>query len=283
MEALADHESLRMYDVSEALKPRIEALRLEQNVEDLKRDGYTVLKDVASPNFIAALREQVLRFAAEDGKQYFGITQNGEACDLLLGRHPVFAEAVLNPKVMAIAEFLCGRDCALMELAGSVKRPGAPALVIHSDQDWIPAPFPEHNAFMVAAWACDPFSREAGCTKVMPGTHKLRRHPTPQEVTAEAGAIPVECEPGSVVVWGGALWHGSYARTSPGERVVLHASYSRLAYRPVEDYSHLDAAFLAGQPPEMATLLGRNYYMGYGGNPRFDMGRFPRMWSAARR
>ena len=35
-----------------------------------------------------------------------------------------------------------------------------------------------------------------------------------------------------------------------------------VGFAPVEDYRHLDEAWLAGQPPEMATLLGRENFLG---------------------
>ena len=35
----------------------------------------------------------------------------------------------------------------------------------------------------------------------------------------------------------GAAWHAKGSRTAPGERLVLHMTFHRMTYRPVEKYS----------------------------------------------
>jgi hypothetical protein len=90
--------------------------------------------------------------------------------------------------------------------------------------------------------------------------------------------------PGSVVLWDGAVWHGNYPRTEPGERVVFHATYTRLAYRPVHDFSYLGDDFRASASAEMRALLGEN--LGFETNSRFqhiDQDRYLAMVLAARR
>jgi hypothetical protein len=59
------------------------------------------------------------------------------------------------------------------------------------------------------------------------------------------------------------VWHGNYPRTIEGDRVVLHMTYTRLSFRPVEDYGHLDDDWLAGKPAELTTLLGRDDFLGH--------------------
>ena len=39
-------------------------------------------------------------------------------------------------------------------------------------------------------------------------------------------------------------------------------TYTRVGFAPVEDYRHLDDAWLADQPPIMATMLGRENFLG---------------------
>jgi len=40
-----------------------------------------------------------------------------------------------------------------------------------------------------------------------------------------------------MVVWDGGVWHTAGVRQSPGTRVVMHITYSRIAMAPLEDYS----------------------------------------------
>ena len=43
---------------------------------------------------------------------------------------------------------------------------------------------------------------------------------------------------------------------------MLHTTFSRLACRTVENYDHLDEAWLEGRPWELRVLLGREDFLG---------------------
>jgi ectoine hydroxylase-related dioxygenase (phytanoyl-CoA dioxygenase family) len=167
---------------------------------------------------------------------------------------------------LALAEYICGRGCTLSSVLATVRVAGS-ALGLHCDQSQVPAPFPEHLVNLTACWVTDEFTKANGAFMIIPGTHRNRRNPTPEEGQALDGAIAVECPPGSVVLWDGAVWHGNYPRTEPGQRVVLHVTYTRLAYRPVHDFSYLTDDFRAGASPQIRALLGDN--LGFGANSRF--------------
>ena len=240
--------------ISEELMPAIEALGLVDNCRQLATEGYTVIENATSPEFNEALRNKILEMSTSETQM-----------NMLLRKEPIFVEAVLNPKLMAMAEFSVGRGFLISQVAASVRPEGSPAMALHADSNWMPAPFPSHNMLLTACWVCDDFSKENGATMVIPGSQTLRRHPNAQETEALAGAIAVECPAGSVVMWDGKIWHGNWSREAAGERVVSHITYTRLMCRPVEDYS-ADADKLIeahGQP--MAQLMGREDSL-YGSN-----------------
>lgn len=256
------------FEFDEALAGKIRALGLGDTVRQLKEEGYGYIHDVAGADFNGRLREALLR-VSKDGMD---AGEAGYGANMLLDKDPVVTEAVLNPKILAIVEVMCGQGALITQVASSVKPPGGPQLGLHADQNWTPAPFPVHNQLVTFCWATDDFSKENGSTRVVPKSHLLGRHPTTEEAAAAEGAIATECPAGSVVVWGGATWHGSASRTNPGERVVVHISYARLAMRPIENYDHLDDEWLADQPYEMRVLLGREDFLNsrkgaYGGGP----------------
>ena len=233
--------------ISEELMPLIEELGLIDNCRQLATEGYTVIENAASPEFNEAFRNKILEMS----------TAGDEQMNMLLRKDPIFAEAVLNPKLMAMAEFSVGRGFLISQVAASVRPEGSPAMELHADSNWMPAPFPTHNMLLTACWACDDFTKENGGTMVVPGSQTLLRHPNEVETEALAGAIAIECPAGSVAMWDGRIWHGNWAREAPGERVVSHITYTRLMCRPVENYS-ADADTLIeahGQP--MAQLMGR--------------------------
>ena len=96
---------------------------------------------------------------------------------MLLDKDPIFEEVVLNPKLLAIVEVMCGKGALLSQYTLSVRGKGARALPLHADQNWTPAPFPEANQIVTFCWACDEFSKAGGSTMVVPKTHVKKRHP----------------------------------------------------------------------------------------------------------
>jgi hypothetical protein len=246
------------YAVAEDLAPRIDELGLRGNVRDLVDTGYTIIQDPVAHALTDRVREAILRLAenTEDGPL------KARNAGLLLGRDPVFAEAVLVPRLLALAEFLLGRSPQLSQLLGSVRKQGPSQLGLHADNSWFPEPFPPWEMMCTACWVTDDFTRESGATLIIPGTHKHRRHPPRDIRKTLEDAIPIVAPKGSLCLWDGSVWHGNYPRELPGERVVLHMTYSRIGLETVEDYRHLDDAWLADKPPEMAGLLGRRLFFG---------------------
>ncbi len=235
--------------VSPELQPVIEALGLEENCRQLAMEGWTVIENAADAQFNASLRARIVELSPRGGS------------NMLLGKDPLFAEAVLNGKLLAMAEFSVGRGFLLSQVAASVRPKGADTIGLHADNNWLPAPFPAHNMLLTGCWACDEYTREGGATLVIPGSNNLRRHPDAAEIKALNGAIAIECPPGSVALWDGNLWHSNWPREIDGERVVCHITYSRLMMRPVEDYSALADTLIEQHGDRMAQLLGRQDFL----------------------
>ncbi len=232
--------------ISDELAPVIQELGLTENCRQLAMEGWTVVENAASPEFNSQLRDQIL------------LDANNGGANMLLAGDLIYAQAVLNPKLMALAEFSVGRGCLISQVAASVRKKGEPMLGLHADHNWLPAPFPEHNMLLTACWACDEYTKGNGATQVIPGSANLRRHPSASEVEAMAGAIPIECAPGSVAIWDGNIWHASGERSTDGERVVCHITYTRLMMRQVEDYRDHEQRLIQAYGAPMASLLGHN-------------------------
>lgn len=238
--------------VSDELRPTIEALGLEDNCREMVEQGYTVIRDASTPEFNERFRETILRTAPRIGDT--GIAGG----NMQLGQDAIFGEAITQPKLMAMAEFSVGRGFLISQVATSVVPGGQGSVGIHADQNWTPAPFPEHNLITTMCWATDEYTAENGATHVIPGSHLLRRHPTAEEAADHDKAIPIECPPGSVAMWDGAVWHTAWPRKAAGERVVCHISYSRLMMRVIENYSAIAEDLIKQHGEQMAQLLGRN-------------------------
>jgi hypothetical protein len=241
------YDTLPPEAISQELAPVIAELGLEDNCRQLAMEGWTVVERAASPEYNARLRSKILETCAGRG-----------GANMLLAKDPVFAEAVLNPKLLALAEFSVGRGFLIGQVAASVRPKGAGTIGLHADNNWVPAPFPAHNLLLTCCWACDDYSQEGGSTLIIPGSNSLHRHPNADEVRAQRGAVPIECPAGSVAIWDGNLWHSNYPRTIDGERVVCHITYSRLMMRVIEDYREHADELIAAHGDRMAQLMGRH-------------------------
>ena len=245
--------SRQPFDLDDRLAVKVASLGLDETVRSLKEDGYGYVHELADPDFNGRLRETLLRLCRD--------SVDDEGVGMLLDKDPIITEAVLNPKLLAVAEVMCGTGAMVSQVIASVRPQGGPPVPLHVDQGWMPAPFPVHNQLVTFCWATDKFTEENGSTKVVPKSHLRARHPTLQETFEEAGAVATACPAGSAVVWNGSVWHGGYPRTAAGERAVLHVTYSRLALRPIECYDDLGEDWLAGKPYEMRVLLEREDFL----------------------
>ena len=105
----AERATLPPEAISDALRPTVEALELVENCRELASQGWTIVRDAASPEFIARLRETTLRLGADE---FMGSVFSAMA------KGDVYAEAVLNPKVAAMAEFSVGRGNLISSVIG---------------------------------------------------------------------------------------------------------------------------------------------------------------------
>ena len=240
------YDTLAPGEISETLQPEIEALGLGANCRQLAEEGWTVIEGAATPEFNDELRATIVRLASAGG------------ANMLLAKDPVFAEAILNPALQAMAEFSVGRGFLISQVAASVRAKGAGTIGLHADHNWLPAPFPAHNMLLTACWACDEYSEAAGATLIIPGSNRHHRHPDGQEISDLRDAVPIECPPGSIALWDGNLWHSNYPRSLDGERVVCHITYTRLMMRQVEDYSSHAESLIETYGEPMARMLGQD-------------------------
>lgn len=242
------HETQRPFSLSTRLAVRVRKLGLEQAVRDVSKNGFGHIHELAPVDFTDQLRETVRRIAS---------AQPDGRANMLLDKDPIFEEVVLNPKILALAEVMCGRGALLSQLVGCVIKQNPPVADLHVTQNRLPAPFPEHNQMVTFCWACDEQTKEAGAIKVVPGSQHHRRPPSSDEVTAQQDVEAVTCAAGSVTFFDGSLWHSRWPRTLEGEQVLLYITFCRLALRPQESYDYLDADWSKEKPFALRVLLGR--------------------------
>ena len=242
------------YELSEELRPRIEELGLTEAVEHFREYGYALIREAGPPSLMDEMREAIHKYAkTRDGGM--------AGAPMLLGKHPAVDKVATLPKIMAFGEFACGKAMRVGRIVGSIKRKGQGGPGVHSDSNWMPVPFPEHNLLATFCVPCEGMTEEGGATCVVPGSHRLRRPPSPEEALS-AKTVCIEAEKGDVAVWDGAIWHGSPERRIEGTRTLLHATYQRLYTQPIDDFRYLleDEEYMASAPEAMRQLLGAELF-----------------------
>ena len=274
----------------------IKALGLEPHVAEIESLGYTVIppERVGAPKLAQGLLRRMCEISKEARGQWPDL-QNGathtdavdpiERQSFLLAKGRVFEQALMNPVVQAMVTYLLGGDAVLSTCGGRIKGPGTLPLMLHTDQTFHPAPLP---LVCNATYLLTDYTRENGALCFIPGSHRLQRHPLPEEnfdldglnrPQAEAAVAQgrhlrirnppdlavVEAPAGSLAVWPGNTWHGAVPRSKPGLRVNLILYFCNKWLRPQEAYREcLPQDVLDRNDARFARLVGSNIFYGWG-------------------
>ena len=232
-------------------------LGLERNVAELDALGYTVVTDAAPLDLFDRVRADIIAITHEvraRGEEPFNFGPSTSMVYRLLAKSDAVAEAVLTPKLTAIASYLLGEGYVAQVATGSILDEGAQVGPLHCDNQFFPDPFPVQVHMATAIWCCDDFDGALGSTHVVPGSNHRCRHPRPGEGLDTA--VPVVAPRGSIVVWTGHTWHRSGGRTVAGQRVALHTGFSRPHIRAFEGYEPDEIERLVARDDRFRRLLG---------------------------
>jgi len=277
---------------------RIDTLGLTRNLLELQLQGYTVVKSVLSQDRIDRAKAAILRRV--EGTVHKSIDPDTATNDdfngmsyqhYLLFDDLVFPEILLEPKPLALINYLLGESCVLSSMGSHFRGPGGMPLGVHADG--------QTDGFLTDAasiancnYALTPYSQEQGALVIFPGSHLKKRQPTlhenwkthdetladimakklnPLEVDAvnwklPRGAVTIEIEPGDAVIWHGNTWHGGWRRDVPGARINLAAYFCRPFMSTQErrgDDRHPEVFARYADDPRFATLMGEKAFNGW--------------------
>ena len=202
----------------------------------LDERGYLVL-----PGAVDAGELDRLRAAFDRACDLEGIPPRGTRHPKrLLEADPAFARFLTDARVLAAVMHVLGRPFRA-GAAGRDPLPGFGQQGLHAD--W-PETGPSSLYYVVTAIGMiDAFAPDNGATRVVPGSHKIRR-PVPRSYADPAARHPdqvvVTAPAGSVLVFNGHLWHGGTGNASVDHRRAVQCSFRAREVSPVAD---------AGPPP----------------------------------
>lgn len=254
----------------------VRRLGLEHCIAEHDAFGFTVIPPdkVAPPEFNQRLRQAILDSHARRTGERIDIRDLDKATIAgpsprntdgfgLIGEDPAFEEALMNPVVHTMARYFLGKSVLLSDMNALIKRTDpAPTHFLHTDQHGTPPPLPQYLQTLNVTWTLTDYSREEGSVALVPGSHRWGHKPRPHQVNhlaedANVKAIPINCPAGSLIIWGGTTWHGSYPRSAPGLRMTLIFVFSRVYMKQIRDMQHeIAQEVIARNSPEFARLLG---------------------------
>jgi hypothetical protein len=216
------------------------AIREQSGTEaaEYARNGYIIVRGLFTREECATLKAETKRLVAEKGN-------HGGVFVGLAAHSPVFADVRHLPRLLDVLEILLGPDIEFLSdkvvFKSREKDFGSPW---HQDwQYW-------KGAHKVSAWvALDDATRETGCLKLLPGSHKNIvvhdgvapegegfGHRLREDAVDESQVVAAPCAVGDAVFFHDLLLHASYPNVTGADRYSFITTY-RSAAEPDFQYS----------------------------------------------
>jgi ectoine hydroxylase-related dioxygenase (phytanoyl-CoA dioxygenase family) len=235
---------------------------LARSLKDLRTEGYALVEQVLSPEFVRTTRDAMYRaqeeIVSEVGRDR--LAQAGElgVLRLMLKYNQWFFSFLEIPELLAIVDGTVG-ETAIMHLQNGFILPSfARGEIPETFQNRFHQDFPRNlNGYLASVnvmFAIDSFSAENGATIVVPRSHQQAMPPASEAVAA---AIPIECPAGSMFVFDSTLWHAAGANTSGKDRLAVNHQFTRSFIKQQIDYVRaLGDDVVVAQKPRTQQLLG---------------------------
>jgi hypothetical protein len=253
---------------------------------DIDRHGFALLDAALSNDEVRVARDRLVEVAAserEGGAALLFDAGRSQSVNVLVNKGQPFIGMVEHPAGLALMKHILGEHLLLSNAAALIKGPGGPAQIVHSDQTYIPEPWP-HPCTANIIWMLDDFYDANGATQVVPGSHLEEVNPPGGDYTKNADpyspptsdytqdpdldtrprpeTMPVEAPAGTALVFDGRLWHCGGANTTADQRRHGVSTYFCKPYiRQQENFFRsIDADVLAQASPALRRLLGYDPY-----------------------
>jgi ectoine hydroxylase-related dioxygenase (phytanoyl-CoA dioxygenase family) len=217
-------------------------------VEQLRTEGYVVLRDLVEPSHLDAIKgelESHLATAPFGRNDFEGF--RSQRAYALLAKAPATADLVAHPDVLALLDEVLQPAYRLSAHIAINVHPGETAQMLHGDDGYCPLARPRRAVGTSAVWAIDDFTCSNGATELIPGSHLW------EDQTADPDdprVRTIEMSAGSVVVFLGTTLHRGGAHNGSTSRLGVTPQYCEPWIRQIENMG-------LAIPPEVASTLPR--------------------------
>ena len=260
-------------------------VRPDTPVEDMlaifRRDGVLIVDGLADEDTVAALRTELrepLERAASNIRDDAFLGGRTARAGALIAEVPACRPLAMHPVILELmAGIFRGKSKFQVNATQAIAvHPGEGTQALHRDRwVWFALPLADdYECAVNCIWAIDNFTAAAGATRIVPRSLEL---PDPRDLRGDENgefvlpdgtmvssldAVPAAMSNGSVVIYGGATYHGAGPNETDLPRVGMALSYSAVALRQEENQYLVVPPEIARELPErLQKLVG--YELGH--------------------
>jgi len=246
--------------------------QLQVHLEAVEQDGYTILENAFEPEHAQAMAKRVREIERETLRP-LGPEEKEEDSSFfrtagLLRLDPMFWGVPTDPAVCQLVEGILGADFLLSTFSGIDLKPSCDTVQpLHPDDALVPVPRPHARAIgCTVMWVLTPFNERTGGTRLLPGSHREPLDLLWSQDNARLGqTIQPSMEPGSILVFDHALFHGASDNRTDAWRLGLQVSYHAGWVRPYTNwFRSIPIDEVREYPEKLRDLLGYKTYNGIG-------------------
>ena len=231
------------------------------HVENMQRDGYTVVEDFLDAGTLAEIRAGLVPHLGQHrGRNSFeGFTT--ERVYTLVGRGRVFERLAEDERVLSLIGRFLQPNFLLSAAQAICIYPGEAEQGLHFDDSFyrVPRPRPALSVSMICA--IDDFTAENGSTVIVPGSHLWGPSGPDLQQKSAAHKRPLIMKAGSCIVFLGTLIHGGGANRSTAPRIALTYQYCEGWLRQQENvFLSIPRDIARNMSPRVRELLGYNIW-----------------------
>ena len=219
----------------------------EKIKEEVKKNGYTVLKNVFTPaeceHFKSLLDNDYSRYS----KYYVGANSTSHGLQDKSGekvvynmhnKHPDYMKLFTQPDVLSVVgtmlkdgSYKNSEAFHLLNISARCPLKGHAGQQLHLDSN---LPGGDYPIIMIVLYMLDNFTKQNGATRIIPASHRRTGYAEDGKIYDEE--VLVEGQQGTALIYNAALWHGGGPNLDGTSRWAVVLGFGRWFIKPSYDF-----------------------------------------------